>query len=114
MSDAQVRRAAVTGCQPRADVGEAGPAAGRALETLTGIGDLHAQLLRLDARADADEARSEEHTSELQSPVQLVCRLLLEKKNIEGRTVLLESAGSMRWEGLLRFMIEACAWPWRG
>src|SRR5690348_17438286 len=26
--------------------------------------------------------RSEEHTSELQSPVQLVCRLLLEKKNI--------------------------------
>src|SRR5690348_8336566 len=27
-------------------------------------------------------ARSEEHTSELQSPVQLVCRLLLEKKNI--------------------------------
>src|SRR5690348_17636525 len=27
------------------------------------------------------EARSEEHTSELQSPVHLVCRLLLEKKN---------------------------------
>src|SRR5690348_18211980 len=26
--------------------------------------------------------RSEEHTSELQSPVHLVCRLLLEKKNI--------------------------------
>src|SRR5690348_17561736 len=25
--------------------------------------------------------RSEEHTSELQSPVQIVCRLLLEKKN---------------------------------
>src|SRR6266581_1109158 len=29
----------------------------------------------------ADRARSEEHTSELQSPVHLVCRLLLEKKN---------------------------------
>src|SRR5690348_17443746 len=28
--------------------------------------------------------RSEEHTSELQSPVHLVCRLLLEKKNIYG------------------------------
>src|SRR4051794_37251790 len=28
-----------------------------------------------------DEPRSEEHTSELQSPVHLVCRLLLEKKN---------------------------------
>src|SRR5438876_2588341 len=28
----------------------------------------------------AEELRSEEHTSELQSPVHLVCRLLLEKK----------------------------------
>src|SRR5256885_11202389 len=28
-----------------------------------------------------DIARSEEHTSELQSPCNLVCRLLLEKKN---------------------------------
>src|SRR5688500_19764644 len=28
------------------------------------------------------ELRSEEHTSELQSPCNLVCRLLLEKKNI--------------------------------
>src|SRR5438876_4400923 len=31
------------------------------------------------SRVDNDE-RSEEHTSELQSPVHLVCRLLLEKK----------------------------------
>src|SRR5690348_17843126 len=30
--------------------------------------------------AAGDQPRSEEHTSELQSPVQLVCRLLLEKK----------------------------------
>src|SRR6266487_1143051 len=30
--------------------------------------------------APAAAARSEEHTSELQSPVHLVCRLLLEKK----------------------------------
>src|SRR5256885_7349804 len=29
------------------------------------------------------QARSEEHTSELQSPCNLVCRLLLEKKNTE-------------------------------
>src|SRR5437764_15418819 len=28
-----------------------------------------------------DDLRSEEHTSELQSPMYLVCRLLLEKKN---------------------------------
>src|SRR5688500_803228 len=31
--------------------------------------------------AGAKERRSEEHTSELQSPCNLVCRLLLEKKN---------------------------------
>src|SRR5258708_31487569 len=30
--------------------------------------------------ADTEKARSEEHTSELQSPDHLVCRLLLEKK----------------------------------
>src|SRR5207248_8251896 len=30
-----------------------------------------------------DRKRSEEHTSELQSPYDLVCRLLLEKKNIK-------------------------------
>src|SRR5690348_17990814 len=30
---------------------------------------------------DTGPWRSEEHTSELQSPVHLVCRLLLEKKN---------------------------------
>src|SRR5256885_13139160 len=29
-----------------------------------------------------DPARSEEHTSELQSPCNLVCRLLLEQKNL--------------------------------
>src|SRR5690348_1598394 len=32
--------------------------------------------------ASSHDARSEEHTSELQSPVHLVCRLLLEKKKI--------------------------------
>src|SRR5256885_10211847 len=37
---------------------------------------------RLDAPAfSPDGQRSEEHTSELQSPCNLVCRLLLEKKN---------------------------------
>src|SRR5690348_17779174 len=33
-----------------------------------------------DRREDPGKGRSEEHTSELQSPVHLVCRLLLEKK----------------------------------
>src|SRR6266446_9262322 len=32
----------------------------------------------------ADSSRSEEHTSELQSPCNLVCRLLLEKKKSSG------------------------------
>src|SRR5258708_24747002 len=33
----------------------------------------------------SDRGRSEEHTSELQSPDHLVCRLLLEKKNKANR-----------------------------
>src|SRR5687768_4904661 len=35
--------------------------------------------------ADLSGGRSEEHTSELQSRLHLVCRLLLEKKNIDDR-----------------------------
>src|SRR5438552_11731139 len=46
-----------------------------------GIGDLRLEIL--DARVEecqvGGDARSEEHTSELQSPDHLVCRLLLEK-----------------------------------
>src|SRR5256885_10009871 len=41
------------------------------------------KVLRADAGWGGDDAagaRSEEHTSELQSPCNLVCRLLLEKK----------------------------------
>src|SRR2546426_9274212 len=40
------------------------------------LADLHA----VDIEASGIAARSEEHTSELQSPCNLVCRLLLEKK----------------------------------
>src|SRR2546422_3320410 len=36
--------------------------------------------VRSAARTCSGANRSEEHTSELQSPLQLVCRLLLEKK----------------------------------
>src|SRR5258708_27894575 len=38
-------------------------------------------MAALDTAAERDAPRSEEHTSELQSPDHLVCRLLLEKKN---------------------------------
>src|SRR5437879_10775423 len=37
------------------------------------------------ARGEADGGRSEEHTSELQSPMYLVCRLLLEKKKKQNK-----------------------------
>src|SRR5256885_3477734 len=48
-------------------------------------GPQHMQAAELGAQGSADskgqgEERSEEHTSELQSPCNLVCRLLLEKK----------------------------------
>src|SRR2546429_4256392 len=39
-----------------------------------------ARFKPLDELSDADFHRSEEHTSELQSRLHLVCRLLLEKK----------------------------------
>src|SRR5256885_8857644 len=67
------------GARPAAAVG-AGAGGGGDLH-------LHRRLERAAPRADlhhlrgqADGARSEEHTSELQSPCNLVCRLLLEKK----------------------------------
>src|SRR5438105_7381212 len=46
------------------------------------LAPLHAPCILLPRVVVADEVkRSEEHTSELQSRVDLVCRLLLEKKN---------------------------------
>src|SRR2546428_6940357 len=50
----------------------------RALENGTTVGGAIELLAR--ARARVDRPRSEEHTSELQSRSDLVCRLLLEKK----------------------------------
>src|SRR5690348_18119913 len=44
-------------------------------------GEDHERVLPTPLRFERVEDRSEEHTSELQSPVHLVCRLLLEKKN---------------------------------
>src|SRR5256885_12369323 len=42
--------------------------------------DVGAVFLRQDPAVHHRPGRSEEHTSELQSPCNLVCRLLLEKK----------------------------------
>src|SRR5439155_9835062 len=45
------------------------------------------------------KARSEEHTSELQSRGHLVCRLLLEKKKKDGFEVLSRAATPPSWPG---------------
>src|SRR5690242_21191873 len=51
-------------------------------------GDVRARSIKRVASAvgEGSMARSEEHTSELQSHVNLVCRLLLEKKNNHERS----------------------------
>src|SRR2546430_9994559 len=49
------------------------------VDTVAGDGVLREPVARIRA-----ESRSEEHTSELQSQSNLVCRLLLEKKNTPG------------------------------
>src|SRR5687767_15376371 len=43
---------------------------------------------KMSGQIEADESRSEEHTSELQSLAYLVCRLLLEKKKKGNLTIL--------------------------
>src|SRR6201989_3673300 len=48
------------------------------IDYVGGLRDLEARVVR--SIGDPEE-RSEEHTSELQSPMYLVCRLRLEKKN---------------------------------
>src|SRR2546426_6058616 len=54
---------------------------GREHARLDQIRHTHERLDRLEGElAQAREVRSGEHTSELQSPCNLVCRLLLEKK----------------------------------
>src|SRR5690348_18196854 len=57
---------------------------GRAVAILFAQEGASVAIAYLSETKDAEETkalRSEEHTSELQSPVHLVCRLLLEKKN---------------------------------
>src|SRR2546426_11981373 len=54
---------------------------GRGLDQADAAGDVHEHVPLAERQAAAAlEHRSEEHTSELQSPCNLVCRLLLEKK----------------------------------
>src|SRR3712207_8611861 len=63
------------------DDGRAAEVLGEALGIDRRRGDDHLEVwpARPDAREVAEQERSEEHTSELQSRQYLVCRLLLEK-----------------------------------
>src|SRR2546427_7590366 len=66
-----------------ADPGEAGrPSRSRGLSTPRGVREVPCGVRSSVTRAKQHDnaARSEEHTSELQSQSNLVCRLLLEKK----------------------------------
>src|SRR5256885_1118367 len=49
---------------------------------------MRSDLTRMIQSAEHYASRSEEHTSELQSPCNLVCRLLLEKKKMRNIVVL--------------------------
>src|SRR5260370_25763489 len=55
---------------------------------LTGSAHWAIQVVHLALGLDHPVRRSEEHTSELQSHLNLVCRLLLEKKNSPTRSKL--------------------------
>src|SRR2546427_6268893 len=73
---------AVTSCAPSASSpSPAGTNVAAALRTFSG-------KPRASWRADTAKWRSEEHTSELQSQSNLVCRLLLEKKKKKKREEL--------------------------
>src|ERR1022692_739373 len=75
------------------------------IDDLVAEGVLHSECTRI-FRAGKDKGegkplrlyqRSEEHTSELQSPCKLVCRLLLEKKegHVDGRELRTRSSSAM-------------------
>src|SRR5437762_11387554 len=70
--------------------------AARLLGELTG---LHAKLgpELVTVRHGITRYRSEEHTSELQSPMYLVCRLLLEKKKKKKQTSYTRTIHNPSW-----------------
>src|SRR3712207_8133111 len=57
---------------------------------------------RVAGQEDGDAARSEEHTSELQSRQYLVCRLLLEKKNQQVQLRLISFTDKNQSDGVER------------
>src|SRR5207249_12297655 len=61
-------------------VGGAGEQSASAQQTSAPTQNMRSRIVKLDAKPEPIAIRSEEHTSELQSRFDLVCRLLLEKK----------------------------------
>src|SRR5437764_2422664 len=65
-----------------------------AMESMKAHGCRHLPVMR-DSKV-VGFLRSEEHTSELQSPMYLVCRLLLEKKNRAGPVASVRQLNQLR------------------
>src|SRR3989442_9761621 len=65
---------------------------------------IHRHPTRTGCARSSDDVRSEEHTSELQSRPHLVCRLLLEKKNIPS-----QGLNNEIWlSGRIAYSFEGC------
>src|SRR5256885_10737628 len=67
----------------------------RSMEFLLKQAGLQMQHVPYKGSSPCVQGRSEEHTSELQSPCNLVCRLLLEKKKTE--EILFKRKTRKRW-----------------
>src|SRR5207248_8229158 len=82
ISRPRTRRIAGSGCEPDARRTGRGSPRGRSWDPPVAVCWLLPSVRRWRA-----SGRSEEHTSELQSPYELVCRLLLEKKKTSSTTI---------------------------
>src|SRR5207244_4633673 len=75
------------------------PETSRAATAINAIARLNHRLRGRCCRPTSFDGRSEEHTSELQSPDHLVCRLLLEKKKTSAQiTQMAKHACTLRGE----------------
>src|SRR2546430_9361287 len=76
-----------------------------------GVGDVIGAMRRVaEQDAEVDEVRSEEHTSELQSQSNLVCRLLLETKAGTFQSALHNGATGRQAAFTLLPRLGGCGW----